>query len=148
MSVSVEENKAICHRFFEEVLNKKDMAVLDEIVHSDFIDNNPYAPAIKRKINEPLSGKEGLKQYFSSTKSSFSDWHFTIEDIIAEGDKVVLRFVYSAIHQGEFLGIPATGKRVKFTGVYILRLADCKIIEKWVNPDLLLMMQQIGAFPC
>ena len=148
MSLSVEENRAVCHRFFEEVLNKKDMVVLDEIVHPDFIDNNPYAPAIKSKFAKPSLGKEGLKQYLSSANSAFLDWHFTVEDTIAEGDKVVLRFAAGGAHQGEFLGIPKTGKRVKITGVYILRLADGKIVEKWVNPDLLLMMQQLGAFPC
>jgi predicted ester cyclase len=79
--------------------------------------------------------------------AAFPDWHRTIEDIIAEGDKVVIRFTFRATHKGEYQGVPATGKQVKETGILIFRIASGKIVEVWEEADELGFMRQLGAIP-
>ena len=94
-----------------------------------------------------LAGIESIKQFYHGFWTAFPDAHLTSEDMIAEGDKVACRFVLHATHQGEFMGVPATGKRVTFTGTTILRFAGGKCVERWSNADFLGLMQQLGAIP-
>ncbi len=86
-----------------------------------------------------------MKQYFSSLHSAFPDVHMDVEDMIAEGDKVVARVSVSGTHQGEFMGIDPTGNRVTITGIDILRIVDGKVVEHWGNFDDLGMLQQLGV---
>ena len=135
--MSAEENKALTRRAYEAI-NQKNLDALDEIVASDIIDRDP-APGQAPDL-------EGVKQYFSSMHTAFPDFQMDIEDMIAEGDKVVARVSVGGTHQGEFMGIDPTGNRVTITGIDILRVnADGKIVERWGNFDDLGMMQQLGV---
>lgn len=88
---------------------------------------------------------EGYKQFVTISRSALPDFHTTVEDIIAEGDKVVQRFTARDTHKGEFMGIPPTGKQVTMTGIAIDRIAGSKIVENWANMDMLGMMVQLGV---
>jgi steroid delta-isomerase-like uncharacterized protein len=136
--MSAEENKAIARRGYEAI-NQNNLDALDEVVASDMIDHDP-APG-------QAPGLEGVKQYFSSLHSAFPDVQLNVEDMIAEGDKVVARLSVSGTHQGEFMGIDPTGNRVTITGIDLLRIVDGKIVEHWGNFDDLGMMQQLGVIP-
>ena len=135
--MSAEENKAIARRGYEAI-NQNNLDALDEVVAPDITDHDP-APG-------QAPGLEGVKQWFSSMHTAFPDFRMNVEDMIAEGDKVVTRVRLSGTHQGEFMGIDATGNRVTITGIDILRVnADGKIVEHWGNFDDLGMMQQLGV---
>ena len=135
--MSAEENKALVRQAYEAI-NQNNLDALDEIVASDIVDHDP--------VPGQGPGLEGVKQYFSSMHTAFPDFRMNVEDMIAEGDKVVARVRLSGTHQGEFMGIDATGNRVTIKGIDILRInADGKIIERWGNFDDLGMMQQLGV---
>ena len=136
--MSAEENKAIARRGYEAI-NQKNLDALDEVVASDMTDHDP--------VPGQAPGLEGVKQYFSSLHAAFPDVQMDVEEMIAEGDKVVARVSVSGTHQGEFMGIAPTGNRVTITGIDILRVADGKIVEHWGRFDDLGMMQQLGVIP-
>ncbi len=136
--MSTEENKAHVRRVFEEVLNQGNMALIAEFYSPDYVDHSP---------NGPGPGLEGLKQYFMMYGTAFPDAHYTIEDQIAEGDKVVTRWSVRGTHQGPLMGIPPTGKQGAVTGMGIARLEGGKIVEVWSEFDALGMFQQIGVVP-
>ena len=115
------------------------MSVADEIIADNFV-NHGILPA-----REIMRGREAAKQYMAMRHSAFPDTHFTIEDQIAEGDKVTTRWTATGVHQGEFAGIPATGKRVNFMAINIHRVVDGQIQEGWLEWDALGMMQQLGV---
>lgn len=133
------ENKHILRRFFEEIFNQGNLAVADTIVAADYINHNP-APG------EP-PGCEGLKQFVTYMRNTFPDLHITVEDQVAEDDKVVTRFTISGTQRREFAGIPPTGRKVTVTALNIHRVSDGQICEGWLNWDALGMMQQLGALP-
>ena len=131
-----EENKALVHRIYE-CFSQNNLDVLDELIASDFTDHNPnpgQAP-----------GLEGLKQFISSMHSVLSDLQDNVEDMVAEGDKVVARLRISGTHQSEFMGAAPTGNQVTFTGIDILRIAEGKVVEHSGNSDELGMMRQLGV---
>ena len=133
------ENKTILRRFFEELFNAGDLSVADEIVAADYINHNA--------VPGETPGREGLKQFVAYLRSAWAALHFTVEDQIAEGDKVVTRWTATGVHEGEFAGIPATGKRVTFMAINIHRVVDGQIQEGWLEWDALGMMQQLGVAP-
>lgn len=135
-----EENKKLERRAIEEVWNQGNYAVVDEIVASDYIGHSSN-PATE------THGREGVKQFYMALHRAFPDIHFTIEDQIAEGDRVVTRWAARATHQGEFQGIPPTGNRGDLTGITIERIADGKIVECWTEIDDLRLLQQLGVIP-
>jgi len=136
-----EQNKQMSRRFTEEIWNK---GKLDQI--GDFVapnhKNHPSASA-----PDFGQGPQGFSQLVSLYRTAFPDTNLTIEDQIAEGDLVVTRWTAAGTHRGELFGMPATGKQVKVTGIFIDRLADGKIVESWGEYDALGMMQQVGAIP-
>ena len=134
--MSTEQNKAIRRQAYEAV-NQKNLDALDEMIASDII-NHSARPG-------QTPGLEGVKQLFSSLHAAFSDFHIDVEDMIAEGDKVVARVRASGTHQGEFMGIAPTGNRVEFSAIDISRIAEGKIVEHWSNSDQLGMMRQLGV---
>lgn len=136
--MSVEENKATARRWYEEGVTDHNLAMVDEVFASDFINHDQLAPA---------GGREGLKQLIVGASGAFPDLRVTIEDMVAEGNTVVVRTTFHVTHQGAFQGIPATGKAITTTGIYILRFAQGKIAEAWVEQDSLGMMQQLGVIP-
>ena len=141
--MSVEQNKALVRRLFDEDLNKRDQAarskVADELIAVDFVDyTNP--PGLQH-------GLESHKQIVTIFHSSFLDLYWEYEEPIAESDKVAIRVIMHGTHQGEFFGIPPTGKQVTASGIHILRIANGKIAEHWGNNDDLGMLQQLGVVP-
>jgi steroid delta-isomerase-like uncharacterized protein len=133
-----EANKAIIRRY-RQAHNQNDMATLDEIVAADIISHNglPGLPA----------GREGGKIAHQGSLAAFPDGKTTSDDLIAEGDKVVERFTLVGTHTGDFLGIPASGKQVKVTGMSIFRIANGKIVEHWGENDGIGLMTQLGVLP-
>jgi steroid delta-isomerase-like uncharacterized protein len=92
-------------------------------------------------------GREGVKQYVTLFRTAFPDLRATVDDVIAEGDRVVTRWTSRGTHQGELMGIPASGKRVTFSGITINRVSGGKVVEDRTNFDQLGLMQQLGAIP-
>jgi steroid delta-isomerase-like uncharacterized protein len=136
--MSTEENKAIMRRIFE-VFNTGNLALAEEVLAADIVDHQA-PPGI-----EP--GLAGFKQLVTMFRSAFPDIQMTIEDIMAEGDKVVTRSTMRGTHQGEFMGIPPTGKQFTATSIDIVRFAGGKGVEHWGNSDDLGMLQQLGIIP-
>ena len=132
----IDQNRAIVERFGNEVWNKGNMAAVDELVTPDFVG---YGPG--RRITH---GPEELKQVVSRMRAAFPDLHFTVEDEIAVGDKVVTRWTGWGTHKGEWSGTAPTGKPVTFTGIAIRRIADGMIAERWVNVDYTGLIRQLG----
>lgn len=137
--MSTEENKAQSRRFMEEVLNKHDVSILNQFMVEDFVDHNQF-PGLPQGI-------EGQRQLFSLLFRAFPDQRYTIDDIVAEGDKVVVRSTGTGTHKGEFLGIPPTGKTVRFEGFDMVRLVNGKWVEHWGLFDSAGMMIQLGVMP-
>jgi steroid delta-isomerase-like uncharacterized protein len=137
--VSTEENKAIIRRYTEEVWSKGNLAVVDEIFATNYVAHNP--------LPGQTPGVNGLKQSVTMVRAAFPDWHATVEDMIAEEDKVVNRWSARGTHQGEFMGIAPTGKQITLTGISIQRIAGGKIVEDWLQADMMGMMQQLGVVP-
>ncbi len=138
--MSTEQHKAMDRRVYEEVWNGGNLAVIDELVATNYVDHDQEPTGAPQ-------GVEGLKQSVTMYRSAFPDVHFTIEDHIAEGDLLVTRWTARGTHQGAFRGIPATGKQAVVTGISISRAADGKFIEGWTNFDALGLLQQLGAVP-
>jgi predicted ester cyclase len=136
--MSVEDNKAIARRIFE-VFNTGNMALADAVIAADVVDHQP-PPGIEQ-------GLAGFKQLIGMLRAGFPDLQVTIEDVIAEGDKVTVRSIIHGTHQGDFMGIAPTGKPVKFQAIDVLRLAGGKAVEHWGNQDDLGMLQQLGVIP-
>ena len=135
-----EENKTLARRVLEEVFNEGNLDVVDEIFAQDYVHHDPTMP-------EEGHGREHIKEFASMYRSAFPDVRIEIEDQIAEGDKVVSRWVASGTHEGDLMGIAPTGNRVTVVGTTIERIADGQIAETWDNYDALGMMRQLGAIP-
>ena len=133
-----EANKAISRRIFD-IFSGGDLSILDEVLADNYVDHNPFPGQ--------APGREGVKQIVTDMRAAFPDLEVTQEDQIAEGDKVVTRWSASGTHQGEFQGIPPTGKRVDVTGIVIDRIAGGKITDHWEQFDSMSMMIQLGAIP-
>ena len=139
--MSTESNKAIARRFLEEVFGQGKLAVADEIVAPDHVDHGPGA------LPGMPPGPEGSKRLVTVYRNAFPDVHFTIDEQIAEGDKVVTRWTGHGTHKGELAGIPATGKSATVTGIGVDRVVNGKIVESWGIFDQFGMMQQLGVIP-
>jgi steroid delta-isomerase-like uncharacterized protein len=139
--MSTEENKALVQRYYEAGSMGKEafIAAVDELFAPDYVWHGTGV--------FPDMDPAGMKQMAPALYTAFPDQHYTLEDQIAEGDKVVHRFTMRATHQGEYMGVPATGKVVTMTGILISRIAGGKFVEDWQSPDLLGLLQQLGAIP-
>jgi steroid delta-isomerase-like uncharacterized protein len=137
--MSTEENKALVRRYFEEAWNKGNVGVIDMLMATDY----------SRYMSEPAKPltREGQKQRITTFRQALPDLHLTIDDLIAEGDKVVFRITVRGTHQGAFMGVSPTGKSVTVTAIDIARFADGKIVEHWGQMDSLGLMQQLGVVP-
>ena len=134
--MSGEENKAIVRRY-QEIYNSNQLDKLTEVILEDLL-----TPRIMPGIP---SGIEGAKAAHRIMLNGFPDYQTTIDDLIAEGDQVAARIAMTGTHTGEFMGIPASGKKVKFTGMYFARIKNGKIVEHWGEEDAVSLLQQIGA---
>ena len=134
-----EENKAIFRRLLEEFWVKGKLDVADELLAPDFVYHGPDA-------EEPRD-REGYKQDTMEYGSSCIDVQATVEDIVAEGDKVAVRYIWSGIHTGGLWGAPPTEKRLTMRVIAILRIADGKIVDEWDMYDSLDLNRQLGLIP-
>jgi steroid delta-isomerase-like uncharacterized protein len=135
-----EENKALVRRQEEELFGGGNLDVADEIYAPDYVGHDPSNP-------EDVRGLEAAKQAASDYRQAFPDLRVTVEDLIAEGDRVAARLRFRGTHLGELNGIPPTGRRVDCTGIVISRIEEGKIAEDWANFDDLGMMQQLRVIP-
>ena len=133
-----EENKALARRWAEDVINQRNLDAVDEIYASDFVGHDPAMP-------EDTRGVEGAREFYSMYQSAIPDAEITIEDQVAEGDKVVTRWTGRGTHQGELMGVSPSGNRVEVPGITISRIEGGKVVEEWDIYDALGMMQAIGA---
>lgn len=138
--MSVEKNKAIVRRHYEELWQKGDLDVADEIYASDAVGHFSTGPDL---VNYPADERELVR----ADKVAFPDAIVTIEDQIAEGDKVLTRWRFRATNTGTFYGNPPTGRVVEVTGTHLHRIVDDKIVEIWAQPDALSFMTQLGLLP-
>ena len=140
--MSVEENKKKARRFMEEAFGQDKPELLDELLDPDFVRYDPYIEAGE------VRGVETVKENIRWFRNVFPDLTCTIEDQVAEGDKVVSRYTIRGTHQGdEFFGVPATGERIEMRGIQIDRLEGGKMVEERAEFDLLGALQQLGAIP-
>jgi steroid delta-isomerase-like uncharacterized protein len=135
--MSIEENKAIARRVFQEVLSQGNLATADDLVASDVVIRNP----------EERRGLETWKRGFGAFRDAFPDARFTPDEILATDDKVVIRWTMRGTHRGEYAGAAPTGKQVTSWGISVYRIANGKVVEAWVGSDDLGLLQQIGAVP-
>jgi len=136
---TAEANKAVVRRFVDEVQNHQDWDAYDELNHPDFVNLSapPGVPA----------DREGGKMFLQAFAAAYPDARFTIDDMVAEGDRVVTKKTFTGTNTGEFNGMPATGKAVTLQYVDILRLRDGRIVEHWLCMDQLSWLQQLGLAP-
>ena len=139
LPMSTEANKTSVRRFYDEVFNKKNRAAIDEFIDPNQVDHAapPGTPG----------GLAGAKQTIGMYLTAFPDLHFTVEDMIAEGDKVVARLTTRGTQQGAFMGIPPTGKQVTVPAIDINRIAGDKSVEHWLEMNTLGLLQQLGVVP-
>ena len=137
--MSPESNKLLTQRVWEEVWHQGQLSRIDDLFTTDFVRHDPGG--------RELQGTEQNRQFIGSLRAAFPDVHYTVEDQIAEGDKVVVRYRFRGTHLGAFQGIPPTGKQVTYTGILIYRIGDGKITEQWTEFDLLGFLRQLGVLP-
>jgi steroid delta-isomerase-like uncharacterized protein len=133
-----EQNKMLIRRDIEEIYNRGNLAVVDEVAASDLVIHLPSAE---------IHGLAGAKQYVTSLRAAFPDLQITIEDQVADGDRVATRWTARGTHTGAFQGIPPTGKQIRVSAINIDRIDDGKVVECWVNSDDLGLLQQLGVIP-
>jgi steroid delta-isomerase-like uncharacterized protein len=136
--MSTETNKAIVRRYLEQVINEQRYDFADEFL-IDTVEFHGVGPS--------LVGQKAVAEFYAMFGAALPDWHMTIDDMVAEGDKVVVRWTATGTHQGELRGIPATGKPYTQIAIAIYRLTNGRIVEGWLQTDMLSMMQQLGLTP-
>ena len=135
-----EENKRISRSVVEEIFNRGNLDIVDEVVDPGYVGHDPASP-------EEIRGPEGLKQLAQGYRSAFPDIQVTVDEQLAEGDRVATRWSARGTHQGELFGIQPTGKQTTVTGLTIDRYSGGKIVESWDNWDTFGLMQQLGVVP-
>lgn len=139
MSTTEAEKKANFRRTYEELFNQANVAIADELVTPDFL--NHEAPPGKNR------GPESMRQLVTMLRTAFPDLHYTIEDVVAEGDTVAGRVTMSGTHHGSYMGITPTGRSFQQAQMHFVRFRDGKGIEHWGVRDDLGMMRQLGVIP-
>jgi steroid delta-isomerase-like uncharacterized protein len=138
--MSTEQNKALVRRLVDEILNGRNLRVMDDIFSTAFVEHEELPPGTP-------PGREGPRILFNMLHTAFPDFKATIEQLIAEGDKAVVYMKWTGTHKGEFMGIPPTGKRFSIGVMDIIRFADGEAVEHWGIMDSATMMQQLGVMP-
>ena len=132
--MSLEQNKAIALKFYE-AFDQQDVEQGRKLISANIVSQGLDA--------KPLKGYDAVMQYGSKIFAAFPDGRHILEEVIAEGDKVVTRGIFSGTHQGELMGIPPTGKQVIFSVIHIDRIVDGKVVEHWGQADIFSLMQQL-----
>ncbi len=138
--MSVEDNKALARRFYNDVINGGNLEVIDELVSEDFVDHEAF-PGM------PTTGPESPKATFAMFFAAFPDLQMTVDEMIGEENKIVARVTMSGTHKGEFMGIPPTNKGFKISAIDIGEFRDGKLTEHWGVTDQAAMMEQLGLVP-
>jgi steroid delta-isomerase-like uncharacterized protein len=138
--MSAEENKALARQFIEEGFSKGNLAVADTIIAANFINHDPGTPPLP-------AGPEGYKQLVTAYRTAYPDLQLSVDDLIADGDKVGVRWTARGTHTGPLGDIPPTGKQATITGISMLTIAGGKVAEQYTNWDTLGMLQQLGVIP-
>jgi steroid delta-isomerase-like uncharacterized protein len=138
--MSTEENKNVVRRWWESLNQGTALDRIDETYASDYILHDPSLP-------EPVQGVEGVREFITSAVTAFPDARYTIENLVAEDDKIVQHISVRGTHQAEFQGIPATGKQIAVWIMVISRIANGKVVEEWQMFDALSMLKQMGVIP-
>ena len=136
--MTLDQNKDIARRFIEEVFVKADPSAVDELAADDF---TPHS------WGEMPPGRDSLKAAQQRVSQGLSDVSMRIEDVIAEGDRVAVRLTAHGRHEGDFMGMPASGKEYTISEIHIFRIVDGKVAEHWRDADMLGQMRQLGALP-
>jgi steroid delta-isomerase-like uncharacterized protein len=131
---------AIARRFFDEVFSEGKLDLVDELFATDYVGHPSGA-------EEETQGPEGVKEYVAGLRGAVSDLTLTVQDQVAEGDKVVTRWTAHGTHDGELMGIAPTGRAAAVTGITIQRLQNDRVVEAWTNWDLIGLLQQLGVAP-
>lgn len=137
---TLEENKKLIRMFIEEAVNKGNLAAADEYFTPDYVSHIPGAPPLP-------PGPGAFKQVMAAWRKAFPDWHMTIEELLADGDKVCNRFTTTGTHKAKLWGIAATNKSMVVKGIEIHRIAGGKVAESWICDDVPSIMQQLGVVP-
>jgi len=138
--MSTEDNKTAMRRIPEEIYNQGRLDVADEVFTADYVEHFPLPPGFP-------TGIPGVKAFVAAVRDAFPDFHYTVEDEIAEGDKYVVRLTARGTMQVAFLGMPATGKQATWTELHVARVVGGKLVEHWTCIDQLGMLQQLGVMP-
>lgn len=135
--MSPEKNKQIVRQAFEEIWNRRNLSVVDACLVSDYVEHT----------FTDVEGPDGLKRFVARMRSALADLRMMVEDAIAEGNKVVIRWTARGTHEGEFQGIPPTGKEVTISGVGVVYTEDGQLVEGWTHADMLGLLRRIGGVP-
>lgn len=133
-----QDNLALSRRAIEEIWNRGNYAALPEVAAVNIV--------IHAEPDE-IRGHQGIRQFYESLRQAFPDLHFTIEDQVADADRIVTRWSADGTHTGTFQGLPATGKRIRLSGIDIDRFVDGKVVECWPQADELGLLRQLGVLP-
>jgi len=133
----LEQNKSLVCRFVDQMLNQRNLDVIDELVAPDFVDHD--APP------DQSPGPDGVKRTLEAVQTALADFRVLTDDIIAEGDRVVTRHTAEATHIGPFLGFAPTGRRLRWTAISIYRIAGGRIAERWGLMDYRSLQRQLAA---
>ena len=132
-------SKDVQRRFIDEFQSKADFAVAEELLADDFVDHSPFGPIPPTKA--------GVLQLFGMLRAAFPDLRAEVDDLLVDGDKIVTRKTFHGTHQGEFMGIPPTGRAVSWGVIDIVRQRDGQLVEHWNQLDAYGLMAQLGAIP-
>jgi steroid delta-isomerase-like uncharacterized protein len=143
MSAAQETRNKATLRRFQDAVSTGDAKLISKAIDEDF---EPDV-LIRTPLPVEATGAEALKQVWAMLLRGLPDLHLTMEDLIAEGDKVVSRNVVTGTHQGEYMGLPPTGKSVTYNEIFIVRFVNGRIAETWGVVDVLSQMRQLGAIP-
>jgi steroid delta-isomerase-like uncharacterized protein len=138
--MSLEDNKALVRRTFEEVWMQGNLAAVDQLFAPDYIMHNP-------RVTWVVLGHKSVKDTVTEMRTAFPDFSLSVEDVIAEGEKVMTRYTWRGTQQGPFLGIAPTGKQATVTGILVSRVVNGKIAEEWGVVDMFGLMRQLGVIP-
>ncbi len=136
--MSLTKNESLVRRYFEDCLNQGKMETIDTLISPTYISHYPAGYDLG-------GGPEDVKQIVSSVRRGFPNVHFTIEDFVSQGEKVVARWTFRGTHSGNFMGVAPTGRAVMVAGVAVYRIADEKIAEVWLSWDVFGLFRQLGV---
>ncbi|MFB6135716.1 MAG: ester cyclase [Halobacteriaceae archaeon] len=135
-TTSTAENKRIARRVPEEIATENDLDLIDELYATDAVEHDPFGEH---------EGRAAIRANMERVRAAFPDISATVEDVVAEGDTVAMRVTLRGTHEGEFMGVAPTGRSIEVANAVFTRIADGQIAERWVQPDALGLLQQLGV---